>query len=218
MRTPWQKYFWLAVYFLSPFIPISIILRVRAAEANDPVYVISMILGVCAFMWLVNQIMLSARPRFLERYFGMDRIYRFHSLMAVVSISLAIMHFIFKRFVIGITVISGLVALSLFVFGAIFSLLFHGRYLSNTHALGSAISQLGAEDQSPIPTDDCIISQPDGYCSYRISDLHYYHQWQFIQLDILENILPGILWNWDNCFTCIINLSVQGYCVEMLIL
>jgi predicted ferric reductase len=124
MKIYWQRYLWLSVYFLTPLIPVMIILKKRTVEATDPRYVISMMLGVFAFMWLVNQIILSSRPRFLERYFGMDRLYRFHSLMAVISVLLAFTHFIIKRFLFGIISITGFIALMVFIFGGLFSLIF----------------------------------------------------------------------------------------------
>jgi predicted ferric reductase len=124
MNIKLRRLFWLSIYFLIPFFPIAAIMFVREVERVDPYYVLSMAAGVMAFVWLVNQLMLSARPRFVERYFGMDRIYRFHSLMAVVSILLAIGHMLVKILRFHILAKLGLTALILFASGIVFSLIF----------------------------------------------------------------------------------------------
>jgi predicted ferric reductase len=47
---------------------------------DTPVWVVT---GALAFVWLVNQLIISARLKFIERHFGLDRMYRFHAVMAV---------------------------------------------------------------------------------------------------------------------------------------
>ncbi len=45
-----------------------------------------MIMGVCAYTWLNWQFIISARPKFIEKSIGMDRLYRLHGIMAIVSL------------------------------------------------------------------------------------------------------------------------------------
>ena len=84
------KLFWLALYFIIPTLLIGLIFSSPISSFGDPLYNLSVVSGACAFVWLVNQLVLSARPKFIERHFGMDRLYRFHAWMAVVSLGLVI--------------------------------------------------------------------------------------------------------------------------------
>lgn len=44
---------------------------------------------------------LAARPRFIEQYFGMDTIYRFHAWTAVAAVLLAYIHSLLKVSLLG---------------------------------------------------------------------------------------------------------------------
>ncbi len=87
-----NRVFWMAVYFLSPLIVAGLILSARPDGLSNPGYVISVLLGSAAYVWLVNQFVISARPKFIERNFGMDNLYRFHGVMATVSLVLGFVH------------------------------------------------------------------------------------------------------------------------------
>jgi len=87
-----KRVFWMAVYFLSPLIVAGLILAARPDGLSNPGYVISVLLGASAYVWLVNQFVISARPKFIERNFGMDNLYRFHGIMATVSLVLGFVH------------------------------------------------------------------------------------------------------------------------------
>lgn len=81
----------IALYFLAP------VLLIVAIYASNPGYygtsgLLPMVLGAVAYTWLNAQLILSARPKWAERSFGLDRFYRFHSLMAVVAILIAFIH------------------------------------------------------------------------------------------------------------------------------
>ena len=87
-----KKYLYLIIYFLSP-IPIGVTLY-----NSDPLRygtiqgLLPMLLGSFAFTWLTWQFVISARPKFIERHFGMDKLYRFHGWMAVTAILAAFVH------------------------------------------------------------------------------------------------------------------------------
>ena len=87
-----QRLLWLALYFLIPTIPIGLIFSSPLPQLDDPLYRLSVVTGACAFVWLVNQLVLSARPKFIEQHFGMDRLYRFHAVMAGISVTLVLDH------------------------------------------------------------------------------------------------------------------------------
>ena len=86
------KIFWLALYFLIPSILIGLIFSSPTAFLDEPLYRLSVVAGALAFVWLVNQLIISARPKFIERYFGLDRMYRFHAWMAIVCLGLLVVH------------------------------------------------------------------------------------------------------------------------------
>lgn len=117
---------WITVYFLLPIVPVALILQTSTFYFRNAFMMVSMVTGVFAYVWLVNQFILSARPKFIERYFGMDRLYRFHNKMAVVSFFLALAHSQIKERVFGLEILLSEIALILFGAIIVFSLLFLG--------------------------------------------------------------------------------------------
>ena len=87
-----KKIFWVAVYFLSPLLPIILILAAQPFALRNGFLLASIIFGACAYTFLSMQFILSARPPFIDRVFGQDTIYRFHAVMAVVSFALGFIH------------------------------------------------------------------------------------------------------------------------------
>lgn len=87
-----KRFVWMAVYFLSPLVVSGLIFAARPDGLSNPGYVVSVLLGAAAYVWLVNQFVISARPKFIERNFGMDNLYRFHGIMATVSVVLGFVH------------------------------------------------------------------------------------------------------------------------------
>ncbi|MDD4193962.1 MAG: FAD-binding oxidoreductase [Acholeplasmataceae bacterium] len=77
---------------------------------------ITMIFGSFAYTWISYQFVLSSRPKFIETSFGMDKLYQFHGLMAIVSISIAIIHAIVNEQLLGKSFITTLGGLSLGLF------------------------------------------------------------------------------------------------------
>jgi predicted ferric reductase len=62
---------------------------------------VPMILGATAFTWLNAQLVISARPKLIESVFGLDRIFRFHSLMPLIAIAAAFIHKLLREAVFG---------------------------------------------------------------------------------------------------------------------
>lgn len=90
-----KKLLFFLLYFLSPILPIT------AIYLSNPGYygasgLIPMVLGACAFTWLNAQLIISARPKLIESAFGLDRIFRFHSLMPIIAIAAAFTHKLIK--------------------------------------------------------------------------------------------------------------------------
>jgi len=121
-----RKVIFLLIYFLSPIVPILTIYSSNPTRYSDLNALIPMILGSAAFTWLVAEFILSARPKFIEKFFGLDKFYRFHGLMAVISLILAFIHKLIEQNAMGefFTTEVGDKALFLFIAISILSLLF----------------------------------------------------------------------------------------------
>lgn len=120
-----KKFLFLAIYFLSPILPI------LAIYTSNPGFYgfngfIPMVLGSIAFTWLNLQLILSSRPKFIESYFGLDKFYKFHGLMAVIAIALAFSHKLLKglTFSESFTTQLGDVAIIIFIGAAVLALIF----------------------------------------------------------------------------------------------
>ncbi|MBW6465537.1 MAG: hypothetical protein K0B06_03440 [Brevefilum sp.] len=119
-----QRLLWLALYFLIPIIPIGLIFSSPLAQLDNQLYRLSVVSGALAFVWLVNQLVLSARPKFIEQYFGMDQLYRFHAVMAGVSVVLVIVHRQSKLAVAGFTPTYAFPAAALFILAVLLAAVF----------------------------------------------------------------------------------------------
>jgi predicted ferric reductase len=86
-----MKKLFLFLYFLSPLLPIVLIYTSNPGYYSSSGF-IPMVLGATAFTWLNAQLILSARPKLIESVFGLDRLFRFHSLIAVIAIVIAFIH------------------------------------------------------------------------------------------------------------------------------
>ena len=87
-----EKVLLIMLYFLSPAIPIWVIYNSNPDKYSDFQTLIAMILGAVAYTFLVAEFILSARPKFIEKYFGLDKFYRFHGLMAIISVLVVFIH------------------------------------------------------------------------------------------------------------------------------
>lgn len=119
-----QKLLWLMLYFLIPTIPIGLIFASPVGGSTDTLYRLSVVSGALAFVWLVNQLIISARPKFIEQHFGMDRLYRFHTWMAVVSVGLVIVHRQAKLAWMGFAPTTAQIAAILFILAVLFAVVF----------------------------------------------------------------------------------------------
>ncbi len=91
-----RRILFILLYVLAPLPAIILI------YTSNPTYyggnaLVPMLLGTIAFTWLNFQFILSARCRFIERLFPLGKLYIFHGLMAIVSITLALTHKLLKE-------------------------------------------------------------------------------------------------------------------------
>jgi predicted ferric reductase len=112
----YMKIFLACAYFLSP-LPLGAIIYLDEPEMyRDPLMCVSMITGVCAYVWFIGEFVLIARIPFIERRFGLDRLYRVHGYMALVAIWLGIIHKIIKDDLMGDLPASGIGNIALVIF------------------------------------------------------------------------------------------------------
>jgi predicted ferric reductase len=106
-------------YFISPMILILTLWLTNPNHYSNPLILITMILGSIAYTWISFQFILSARPKFIEISFGMDKIYRFHGIMAVIGIVVAIVHAIVNEQMIDESMITTIGSIALASFGLV---------------------------------------------------------------------------------------------------
>jgi len=121
-----MKFLFRLTYFGSPLALITLLLITNTAKYSSLNYLLPMILGVFSYTWLLWQFVLSARPKFIEKHFGLDKLYRFHGIMAIVAISTVILHkTLFERFFPeNVQTTLGSIALFLFASITLLSLIF----------------------------------------------------------------------------------------------
>lgn len=86
------------LYWLSPLVPIAVTLAAYPARYASAMDALPMLLGATAFTWLMAQLVLSARIRFIERHFGLDSLMRLHAITPILIIVLALIHkFLMER-------------------------------------------------------------------------------------------------------------------------
>jgi len=86
-----NQIFWPIAYVLGPLIPILLYAYDRPGDVGSG-RGIGIICGTIAFTWFLNQLIIAARPKSVEKGFGLDRMYRVHTQIAVAAVVLAVIH------------------------------------------------------------------------------------------------------------------------------
>ncbi|MGH4140999.1 ferredoxin reductase family protein [Clostridium sp.] len=114
-----KKAFWILLYFLAPVLPVYFYV-VQASKSNkDFIFLLGGALGICSYVIFVNQFIITARPKFIEKNFGMDKMYRFHMVMPIVAFILGLIHKQLKENYFGESFQTSLGDATLVIFGAI---------------------------------------------------------------------------------------------------
>lgn len=112
----------LAGYFLFPVLIGFISLQGRSIQLAIPAF-----LGIVAYTWLLASIIFSARPKFIEKYYSLDKLNRFHAVQAIVALIIAMLHGLWEQIIWGNFFLSstlfGILAIATFLFIAIMSIL-----------------------------------------------------------------------------------------------
>jgi predicted ferric reductase len=115
-----------AVYFISPLIPGTILYFSDPDKYSDHGVLAGMIFGVCAFTWLMAELIIIARIKYVEKDFGQDLLFRVHGFMAVTAILLSVAHKVIEESIYGSLIVGfvGNITLYIFLFISLFALLF----------------------------------------------------------------------------------------------
>lgn len=117
-----MQVFLLAGYFLFPVLIGFLSLRNRSIQLAIPAS-----LGIVAYTWLLASIIFSARPKFIEKYYSLDKLNRFHAVQGVVALTIAMFHGLWEQIIWGnfffSSTLFGQLAIITFLFIAIMSIL-----------------------------------------------------------------------------------------------
>jgi predicted ferric reductase len=86
-----QRIFWPLAYIIAPIAAFDLY-YLDKHDAFLSGRSVGVLAGSFAFIWILNQLIIAARPRPIEKGLGLDRMYRVHTLAAVVGMVLAIVH------------------------------------------------------------------------------------------------------------------------------
>ena len=121
------QYMILAIYFLSP-LPIAFIsLKGLNFSIAAPAFI-----GILSYTWLLSELITAARPKFIEKYFSLDKFHRFHGIMAIVALALGLLHKEWASFAWGefeFSTVFGDFAIMLFLLLTVLSVFFMTNWL-----------------------------------------------------------------------------------------
>ncbi len=87
-----MKWIYGLLIIFAPGLPILLAYQTFPDRYVNPQAWVPMLLGICTYTWVSGQFVISARPRFLERHIGLDRMLRFHGLMGMLLVFMALTH------------------------------------------------------------------------------------------------------------------------------
>ncbi len=85
------KFFWISVFILNPIIPLILFFYITDIRPS-PLVVLFYGFGIFGFTWFTNEIIISARPKFIERIFGLDKLLLFHIFSSIIALAAGLLH------------------------------------------------------------------------------------------------------------------------------
>lgn len=85
-------YIFSSIYIIILAIPVAIYLKDNLSFGYDSKMLVSGVLGLLAYTILAFQFFIASRPKFVDRLVSLDRLYRFHMMMAVAALLMAYIH------------------------------------------------------------------------------------------------------------------------------
>ena len=118
---------WPALYILSPIIPLLFFLAGNWYSFLDG-WSLAILFGTIGFIYLTNQFITGVRLKYFDRLYGLDKVLRFHVVMAIIAlICTALHHQIFRQLDYlenRLQITFGAVALLIFLLISVIALLF----------------------------------------------------------------------------------------------
>lgn len=116
MKKTW-KVLIIAAYVLSPALLAFAIFSGNPQKYSVFNNAVPMLFGTVSYTWLLWQFVLSARPKIIERIFGLDKMYQFHGMIAIGVLIIAYLHKTINEFVYGENLMTqfGSIALTIFI-------------------------------------------------------------------------------------------------------
>lgn len=111
---------WIGLFLL----PVPLIAVLDLTLASDPQKFPVYDAGIVAFCWLSASVILSTRPRWLDRKIGLPSIYAVHGSLAMAAVAIAFLHWTNITTTNVPVILSGQIAWYLLLFGVLFALFF----------------------------------------------------------------------------------------------
>ena len=92
-----NRYFIILLYILLILLPFALYLKDNSAYGIDVKYALPAFLGLTAYSLFTFELLLVSKNKFLDKHFGLDKLYRFHMVIAVVAIVFSYFHKILKE-------------------------------------------------------------------------------------------------------------------------
>lgn len=89
-----KRSLWFALYVLAIVLPCA--LYVVYSGQTKPLMLLAGVLGILAYVLFSFQFLLASRPKLIDRCFGVDKLYRFHMIIAIVAVASAFAHKMLK--------------------------------------------------------------------------------------------------------------------------
>lgn len=121
-----KKLLLILFYALLILLPSAVFIQTALGNGTNTTYIASGILGITSYVLLNFELLLVSRNKFLDKHFGLDKLYRFHMYIAVAAIALAYIHKMIKESIYqeNFQTSLGDNALTVFIATGIFSMLF----------------------------------------------------------------------------------------------
>lgn len=120
-----KRFLWLLLYVIAAIIPSILYVVKEVNSYSDFSFLLSGIFGITAYYLLSVQFLLMSRPKLIDKYFSLDRVYRYHMFVAVIALIVAYLHVILKGiyFEDSLQTSIGNASLIIFVVISVFSIL-----------------------------------------------------------------------------------------------
>ncbi|MBG0786792.1 MAG: ferric reductase-like transmembrane domain-containing protein [Anaerolineaceae bacterium] len=92
MKKRFQTIFWLAIYFLLVFLPITLLMILPRPQGREFLREVSVALGFMGMALLGLQTIPTSRLKFFVRHFPMDTLYQFHHSLSIFTFIVLLVH------------------------------------------------------------------------------------------------------------------------------